>query len=105
MDTADMLRELGHVAIEAETGSDALQIAVHEKIDILLTDVGLTDISGVDLAGRVRTRQPELAIIFATGRDKIEGFDGMVRSALLRKPYQLDQLREAILAVVGGEQK
>lgn len=99
MDTADMIRDLGHAAIEAETGLKALDIATAEQIDILLTDVGLPDISGSELAQRVRALKPGVAVVFATGRDQVEGFEGAARTALLKKPYRIHTL-EKILATI-----
>ncbi|MDR6871052.1 PAS domain S-box-containing protein [Bosea sp. BE125] len=100
MDTADMVQDLGHVAIEAENGLKALDIATGRDIDILLTDIGLPDISGSELAHRLRALKPELAIIFATGRDQVEGFEGAARTALLRKPYRLHTLEKILGSIL-----
>jgi CheY-like chemotaxis protein len=96
MDTADMVRELGYTVLEAETGRAALDILASQDVDILLTDVGLSDISGTDLAGRARAAKADLAVIFATGRDSVEGFDGVDRVALLKKPYRFEQLERLL---------
>jgi signal transduction histidine kinase/DNA-binding response OmpR family regulator/type II secretory pathway pseudopilin PulG len=100
MDTADMLQDLGHITIEAENGQTAFDIASSRQIDILLTDVGLPDISGTELARRIRVLKPDLAIIFATGREQVEGFDNAARTALLKKPYQFDQLERIVGSIL-----
>jgi signal transduction histidine kinase/DNA-binding response OmpR family regulator len=99
MDTADMVQELGHTVIEAETGLKALEIASTREIDVLLTDVGLPDISGGELAQRVRAQRPEVAIVFATGHDTVAGIDKLVRASVLKKPYQFAQLQKALAEV------
>ena len=96
MDTADMVQDLGHFAIEAENGLKALEIATSREIDILLTDVGLPDISGGELARRLRAIKPDVAIVFATGRDQVEGFEGAARTALLKKPYRQHSLEKIL---------
>jgi PAS domain S-box-containing protein len=96
MDTADMVQDLGHFAVEAENGLKALEIAGSQEIDILLTDVGLPDISGGELAQRLRAVKPEIAVVFATGRDHVEGFEGAPRTALLKKPYRLHTLQKIL---------
>jgi PAS domain S-box-containing protein len=96
MDTADMVQDLGHLAIEAENGMKALEIGAEREIDILLTDVGLPDISGGELAQRLRAIKPEIAVVFATGRDHVEGFEGAPRTALLKKPYRLHTLQKIL---------
>jgi signal transduction histidine kinase/CheY-like chemotaxis protein/type II secretory pathway pseudopilin PulG len=99
MDTCDMLQELGHSTIEADDGLDALEIAGKQEIDILFTDIGLPGISGAELARRARAVKPDLFVIFATGRDAVEGFDDASRIALLKKPYQFSEL-ERVLGTV-----
>ena len=99
MDTCDMLQELGHSTIEADDGLDALEIAATEEIDILFTDIGIPGISGAELARRARALKPDLFVIFATGRDSVDGFEDAPRVALLKKPYQFSQL-ERVLGTV-----
>ncbi|SEG69174.1 Response regulator receiver domain-containing protein [Bosea lathyri] len=99
MDTADMVQELGHTVIEAETGLKALQIASTREIDVLLTDVGLPDISGGELARKVRAQRPEVAIVFATGHDTVAGIDEVPGASVLRKPYQFAQIQKVLADV------
>lgn len=96
MDTCDMLQELGHSTIEADDGLDALEIAVTEKIDILFTDIGIPGISGAELARRARALKPDLFVIFATGRDAVEGFEDAPRIVLLKKPYQFSEVEKVL---------
>lgn len=100
LDTADLIQELGYVAIEADSGRRALEIATRQDVDILLTDIGLPDISGIELARRVRELKPGIAIVFATGRDRIEEFDGAPRTELLKKPYRLDLLEKVLARIL-----
>lgn len=99
MDTADMIRDFGHTVLEAENGLSALEIASGQPINILLTDIGLPDIPGDELARRLRAVSPEIAIIFATGRDEVPGFENAPRTVLLRKPYRQHSL-EKVLATI-----
>ena len=43
--------------------------------------------------------KPDIAIVFATGRDQVEGFEDAPRTALLKKPYRLHSL-EKILGTI-----
>lgn len=66
---ADMLRDMctrlwGHeVAFVAHTGGSGVELCAQHQPEILLADLGLPDISGVDLIARVRDRSPETKII------------------------------------------
>ncbi|MFN3671073.1 MAG: response regulator [Bosea sp. (in: a-proteobacteria)] len=101
MDTADMIRDFGHTVLEAENGLSALGMAGEQPIHILLTDIGLPDISGDELARRLRAVSPEIAIIFATGRDEVPGFENAPRTVLLRKPYRQHSLEKVLATILG----
>ena len=97
--TADMLAALGHSVSEAGTARDALAVIERQPVDLLLTDVGLPDISGVEMAMQARRMRPQLRIVFATGEDMIPGMSGsqeLAGAILLRKPYELKGLAAAL---------
>jgi CheY-like chemotaxis protein len=108
MATTDLLQSLGHSVSEAADATHALELLEHTAIDILLTDVGLPDMSGTQLAAEVRRRRPGLKIIFATGAEGVQLAEGDVDSGadpyagvfLLRKPYDSESL-DAVLRVAG----
>ena len=62
--------------------------------DILLTDLGLPGMSGIELARAARDRLPGLPVIFASGR-AVEPVEGLPAQALL-KPFALDALGSAL---------
>jgi CheY-like chemotaxis protein len=97
--TLDMLESLGHSVTEAGTGGEALAAMEAERIDVLLTDVGLPDTSGVEVAMRARRMQPGLRVVFATGADAIPGLGGsgeLAGAVLLSKPYDQKGLAKAL---------
>jgi two-component system, cell cycle sensor histidine kinase and response regulator CckA len=64
-----VLSRLGVSILEAESGEEALQIIskFHGTIDLLLTDVVMPKMNGVDLAEKVEILQPKVKIIFMSG--------------------------------------
>src|SRR3546814_3990832 len=61
LSTAGLIEDLGHEAHEAgDAGSALAYLERVDGIDILLTDVGLPDLSGSDLAVRARRLRPGL---------------------------------------------
>ncbi|SHG29769.1 Response regulator receiver domain-containing protein [Kaistia soli DSM 19436] len=99
MNTAEMLRELGHEVEEAADGRSALAALADDAFDVLLTDVGLPDMNGVELAHRVRATTPDLPIIFASGLGDVEGFGDDASVAFVQKPYTMPALEMALAAV------
>jgi len=106
--TTDLLQSLGHTVTEAADATRALALLEHISIDILLTDVGLPDMSGTQLAVAARRSRPELKIIFATGAEGVQLKEGDLTSAddpyagvfLLRKPYDAEGL-DGVLRAAG----
>jgi signal transduction histidine kinase len=54
------LRRAGFVVIEAATGAEAIQLASAERPDLVVLDVNLPDISGLEVCRRLRTAQAEM---------------------------------------------
>lgn len=101
MIAADMLRDLGHEVVETEYGPDALAVLDERPIDVLLTDVGLPGLSGIELAERARRLQPGLGLVFATGDTELESREGRNLGVVLCKPYDTASLAESLRLVRG----
>ena len=101
MMTAEMLENIGLSVLEASSAGEALDILKDQLVDILLTDVGLPGISGIDLAARARSENPALRIVFATGNNSVPGLgerQDLAGAVLLQKPYTESGLAEALSA-------
>ncbi|MDM9644867.1 PAS domain S-box protein [Rhizobium sp. S163] len=100
MSEADMLEDLGYEVVEAGSAEDALPILEQRQVDIVISDLGLPGMSGEDFCREVRRRWPAIAIIFATGMDRGPVLEGPAKTALLRKPHGVAELKRALEAVV-----
>ncbi|MEZ2417003.1 response regulator [Luteibacter sp. RCC_6_2] len=101
MSICEMLESRGHIAFEAGDGNEALRVHAVEPIDILLADVGLPGMNGVDLAERLREAQPGLPVIYATGDHTANGVECDVQTRIIVKPYGVADLMEAIGRIAG----
>jgi CheY-like chemotaxis protein len=92
-----VLRQAGHDVLSASNGVEALMIfsSYRSGIDLVLTDIVMPSMNGVELAGRLRALNPELPILLMSGfvPDDITVPDNL---QLLQKPFQPSQLLEAI---------
>jgi signal transduction histidine kinase/DNA-binding response OmpR family regulator len=102
MATVEMLEELGHNVSEASTAEEALEVLAQRSVDVLLTDVGLPGMSGIDLARQVRERWPTVGIVFASGEDTARAQSGISDAAHLLKPYNVTSLAVAVTRVKSG---
>ena len=96
MNTANMLIDLGHTALEALSAAEALELLeCGEKFDVVLTDYAMPDMNGLDLAKRIRQIMPTLPIVLATGYADLplHYAPGFLR---LAKPYAQDELADVL---------
>jgi PAS domain S-box-containing protein len=71
--TVAMLEDLGHTAIAAASGEEALRVLhQQDKVDLVITDQAMPDMTGAELAEIVRDERPGLPVIIATGFAEIE---------------------------------
>lgn len=94
--TTDMLTHLGHVVLEAANAESALRLLSDNKIDLLLTDIGLPDLPGTVLAEKARAIAPALPVIFATGQIDLQSMNLNDNTRAVIKPYGINDLETAI---------
>jgi CheY-like chemotaxis protein len=100
---AELLGASGHVVLQAFDAASALAALAAQRVDVMVTDVGLPKVSGLDLARDALARQPNLAVIFATGDPRgpaRAGFDG---APVLVKPFSPEDLETAVANALAGE--
>jgi signal transduction histidine kinase len=100
--TADILTSLGYDVLQAASGDAALAVLINGSvIDVLLTDVVMTGMSGPELARRARALQPLMPVVFISGYADLAGSDGDQRlHQLVRKPFRPADLRAQIEAAL-----
>jgi PAS domain S-box-containing protein len=101
MSTMEMLEDLGHQVIGANSGLHALDIIKSEQpIDLMMTDHVMPGMTGIELAAASREVRPSLPILLATGyADLPEG--AQLDLPRLAKPYHQDQLRDRLDQLLG----
>ena len=75
---SDLLRRRGYEVMTAETGESALALIHQRPFDLLLLDLKMPGLSGIDVAKRARERLPDAAIIILTGHGSLDSaLDGL----------------------------
>jgi len=94
--TTEVLRTAGFDVDIATSGREALELAAQsEPFDLLLTDVVMAELSGPELAERLRSTDPSLAVLYMSGYTDavLDAADLAVPgTAFIRKPFQTTQL-------------
>jgi CheY-like chemotaxis protein len=87
--TVAMLEELGCDVLQAHSGNDALEkIADDPSIEILITDINMPGLSGMELAQRVRSFRDQLHVILLSGRESAGPGYPLIRKPILRSELQ-----------------
>ena len=92
-----LLRDAGFEVRTARHGDEALGMALRAsgQFDLVVTDVRMPVMDGLELARRLRERWPALPVLYISGYD-VELSSGSrrggPRQSLLRKPFDLDEL-------------
>jgi PAS domain S-box-containing protein len=98
----EMLAMLGHRAHFAASGEAALAQLEQRTFDVLLSDIGLPGMSGVDLANIAMQRADGMKVIFASGFGGLQGDLPDYDFIMLSKPYSMMKLRDAIDGCTAG---
>ncbi len=84
-----------HEVDRASSGSEALDTFAENHYDIVFTDFGMPEMTGAELARRLRERAPDMPVILLTGYTDTEEAVGEVDD-ILSKPFKLEELEATI---------
>ncbi|HEY0857983.1 MAG TPA: response regulator [Albitalea sp.] len=95
-----VLSNKGYIVITADNGYDALQKLQAEKVDVVFTDIRMPGMDGLEVAERVKARQPWTPVVIVTGygttaneeRAKAAGV-----TEFLHKPVSPEDIEESTL--------
>jgi two-component system cell cycle response regulator CpdR len=102
---AGALRRAGHVVEPAADGFEALTLLARNEFDVLLADVVMPGMDGVELARRAAKDQPKIKVMFITGFAAValRGRSGMPGDPkILSKPFHLKDLVSQIDQLLGA---
>ena len=105
--TAVALGSYGYRVIQAETAAEALLLCEreHERIDLVLTDVVMPNMSGGELSDRLRERWPGIKVLFMSGYtgDAILHHGVLDQGAeFIQKPFSPGELAVRVRDVLAG---
>jgi two-component system KDP operon response regulator KdpE len=96
------LESQGYKCIDADNGSNALMIALSQKPDVMILDLGLPDMDGLDVINKLRqVSLMPIVIVSARGhdREKIEALDAGADD-YLSKPFSVSELLARVRVIL-----
>ncbi len=99
--TCEVLARMGYKTIVAHNGTEAVQrYEQHrEEIHLILTDILMPGLTGIQAARRIRKIDPYIRIIFLTAYNRTQPLEPEIyddRSELINKPFRISVLSQAI---------
>lgn len=97
--TEDLLGGSGHEVTSVESGAEALRLVAERDFDIVLTDLGMPEMNGWEVAAAVRRLRPAVPIVLVTGWGETVPAEEAARNGITRilsKPFSLEQILASI---------
>jgi two-component system OmpR family response regulator/two-component system response regulator MprA len=97
------LEEEGYDVGWVQEGQRALEYTQQQPVDLVLLDIRLPDLSGIDVCERLRLHQPHLPVMMLTALDAVEDRVKGLRAGAddyLPKPFAFDELLARIKALL-----
>lgn len=97
----NLLQDLGQDVVLARHGNAALEILRQQDgaFDLVITDIVMPELNGIDLARHIQEQWPGLRIVLATGYTHTLAELGPADFHLLHKPYSIEALTKVIDAI------
>ena len=99
MARANLARALergGHQSAQAGSGEEGLKLLAEQDIDVVITDIAMAGMNGMEVLKAVRSSKPDVEVIMVTGYPMIESAVEAMRLGAfhyLAKPYSLEEAR------------
>ncbi len=95
----DTLEDEGHSVQTASNGAAALEIIKDQTVDLLITDIRMPKMTGIELVDLAREVQPSIGVIFITGYASLNSAKDAIKKGALDyvlKPFELSEIRQAV---------
>jgi DNA-binding NtrC family response regulator len=90
------LRAEGYEVDLAENGREALHRAANADYDIVLTDLAMPDVGGIDVLKGIKAKRPDTVVIIITGFASLDTALAAIKDGVydyITKPFQLEEIR------------
>ncbi|MBU0675279.1 MAG: sigma-54 dependent transcriptional regulator [Proteobacteria bacterium] len=94
-----ILKSKGYEVTAMQSSSEALKILHEREFDLILTDLKMEKVDGMDILQFVRENYPESEVIMITGYATVDSAINAMRSGAyhyIAKPYKIDEVRKVV---------
>lgn len=103
-----VIESLGHDVWVAESGVEALKITRSEPLDLIVSDVNMPEMDGIELLIEVREDHPDLPVLIMSGGGMIDkqvlldNAEALGAHETIAKPFDIIAVEAAIKRLLGG---
>lgn len=100
-----MLQKMGHKVFAAGNGREALQVFAAQAIDLVITDLRMPEMDGIELLAQLRAQESEVPVMVITAHGTIEtAVTAMKHGACdyILRPFDIDALELAVSRALNG---
>jgi CheY-like chemotaxis protein len=103
---SDILDFFDYKTLGAQDGEEALKILGEESFDMVITDLRMPKMGGIDLLRSIKEKFPQLPVVVITGYDN-DSYRSDASSAhadgFLCKPFKVEQIKELLKKHLGSQ--
>jgi len=100
---SDCLSNLGYTCTTATSAENALKILIHSSFDIMITDIQMAGMTGIELTRDAKQLYPTMPIIVMTGFTEEYSYDEVIEAGaadFLKKPFSMKELDTRVARVI-----
>ena len=104
----EILVKDGYDVVSASDGREAIDALESERFDLVMTDLVMPGLNGVDVMEACQRLRPPCPVIMFTGHPSGESLLGLLSpgyAALVTKPFSVSEIRETVASVLEGHEK
>ena len=94
--TVDALEDLNYEPVACSGGAEAIKLFESQEFDLVISDVIMPEMTGPELIRHLKTTHSDFAVLFVTGYVGDGETDHLVGYELLRKPFTVGALANAV---------
>lgn len=95
----EILQKDGYQMFEAANGVQALKIVKEEELDLVLLDMKIPGMDGIEILKRIKEDKPEIGVIMMTAYGELNLINEAINLGAIThfaKPFDIDDIREVI---------
>jgi len=99
----EVVSQLGHASVTAVDGVDALEKLGESEFDIIITDISMPRMNGIELTKRIKTEFEDIDVVVVTGYQEEYKYTDVIEigaSDFISKPFNINELEAKINRII-----